>query len=58
MRIRVASKNSGHCLLFTTGDWQEEDGLFDVHWASRTYCTFPLVTGVLVFLVAAVEIYR
>ena len=25
----------GHCLLFSTGEWQERDGQFKVQWASQ-----------------------
>ena len=25
----------GHCLLFSTGKWQETDGQFKVDWASQ-----------------------
>ena len=25
----------GHCLLFSTGEWQERDGQFKVDWASQ-----------------------
>ncbi|XP_017845609.1 transmembrane protein 179 [Drosophila busckii] len=48
----------GHCLLFTTGKWREEDGMFDVNWASYGFCSFPLVTGVLLFIISVVQIYR
>ncbi|KAH8388418.1 hypothetical protein KR093_005974 [Drosophila rubida] len=47
-----------HCLLFTTGKWREEDGMFDVHWASNGYCYFPLITGVFLFIISAIQIYR
>lgn len=47
-----------HCLLFTTGDWREDDGLFDAQWASQGYCNFPTVTGILAFLISGIEIYR
>uniref|UniRef100_A0A182MU20 Transmembrane protein 179 n=1 Tax=Anopheles culicifacies TaxID=139723 RepID=A0A182MU20_9DIPT len=48
----------GHCLLFTTGTWQEKDGLFDVKWASEAYCNYPIVVGVCLFIIAGVQIYR
>ena len=49
---------SGHCLLFTTGTWQEKDGLFDVRWASEAYCNYPIIVGVCLFIIAGVQIYR
>lgn len=49
---------SGHCLLFATGTWQESDGLFDVRWASETYCNYPILVGVALFIVSGVQIYR
>lgn len=49
---------SGHCLLFATGTWREEDGLFDVKWASPGYCNFPIATGVILFIISAFQIYR
>lgn len=49
---------SGRCLLFATGDWNEDTGLFDVKWASKFYCNFTIVTGVFLFLVSSFEIYR
>uniref|UniRef100_A0A182NZY9 Transmembrane protein 179 n=1 Tax=Anopheles epiroticus TaxID=199890 RepID=A0A182NZY9_9DIPT len=48
----------GHCLLFTTGTWQEKDGLFDVRWASEAYCNYPIIVGVCLFIIAGVQIYR
>lgn len=49
---------NGHCLLFSTGDWGENDGLFDVKWASKFNCNFHLITGFFLFFVSIVEIYR
>ncbi|XP_073818577.1 transmembrane protein 179-like [Musca autumnalis] len=48
----------GHCLLFTTGKWREEDGMFDPKWASSDFCNFPLVTGILMFIISSIQIYR
>ncbi|EDV94972.1 transmembrane protein 179 [Drosophila grimshawi] len=52
------SQFCGHCLLFTTGKWRVSDGMFDVHWASDGFCTFPLITGVFLFTISLVQIYR
>lgn len=49
---------NGHCLLFATGNWREDDGLFNVSWASKGFCNFPIITGVFLLLVSVVQIYR
>lgn len=49
---------NGHCLLFSTGTWNENNGKFDVKWAPRLYCDFPIVTGFLLFFLSSIEIYR
>ncbi|VVC87813.1 unnamed protein product [Leptidea sinapis] len=48
---------SGHCLLFSRGTWQEEDGQLLVMWASRAYCNYVIVVGVLMFIVCCIQIY-
>lgn len=48
----------GHCLLFASGKWREEDGLFNVEWASPGFCRFPLITGCILLLISSVQIYR
>lgn len=48
----------GHCLLFASGKWREEDGLFNVEWASSGFCRFPLATGCILCLISCVQIYR
>ncbi|XP_041969546.1 transmembrane protein 179 [Aricia agestis] len=49
---------NGHCSLFSKGAWQEEDGQLLVTWASRAYCNYVIVVGVVMFLVSCVQIYR
>lgn len=49
---------NGHCLLFTTGTWSEDNGLFDVKWGSKFFCDFTIITGFFLFLVSSIEIYR
>lgn len=49
---------NGHCLLFTTGNWREDNGFFDVQWASQFFCNFTIVTGFFLFFVSSIEIYR
>lgn len=49
---------NGHCLLFSTGDWNENNGLFDVQWVSEFYCNFTIITGMFLFFVSSIEIYR
>ena len=48
----------GHCLLFSTGIWQETDGQFVASWASQAYCNYTICVGVSLFLCAAFQIYR
>ncbi|XP_076656653.1 transmembrane protein 179 [Halictus rubicundus] len=48
----------GHCLLFSTGTWQESDGQFVVNWASHVYCHYTIFVGLLLLLTSAVQIYR
>ncbi|CAK1583920.1 unnamed protein product [Parnassius mnemosyne] len=48
----------GHCLLFSKGAWQEEDGQLLVSWASQAYCNYVIAIGVLMFIVCLVQIYR
>lgn len=48
----------GHCLLFSTGMWQESDGQFVANWASQAYCNYTIFVGLILFLTAAIQIYR
>ncbi|XP_011185933.1 transmembrane protein 179 [Zeugodacus cucurbitae] len=48
----------GHCLLFTSGKWREEDGMFEVKWSSTSFCSFPLFTAMFLFSVSTLQIYR
>ncbi|KAG7200136.1 hypothetical protein KM043_000575 [Ampulex compressa] len=48
----------GHCLLFSTGTWQELDGQFVVNWASQGYCNYTIAVGLALLLTSAVQIYR
>ncbi|XP_022185589.1 transmembrane protein 179 [Nilaparvata lugens] len=48
----------GHCLLFSTGVWQETDGQFLVSWASQAYCNYTIFVGVVLLVVSAIQIYR
>lgn len=48
----------GHCLLFSTGVWQEGDGQFKVDWASQAYCNYTIFVGVVLFIVSAIQVYR
>lgn len=49
---------NGHCLLFTTGQWQEEDGLFNAEWASKGFCNYPIIIGFFLFVICLAQIYR
>eukprot|EP00095_Tigriopus_kingsejongensis_P009576 snap_masked-scaffold4181_size6467-processed-gene-0.0 protein:Tk09576 transcript:snap_masked-scaffold4181_size6467-processed-gene-0.0-mRNA-1 annotation:"hypothetical protein L798_11701" len=48
----------GHCLLFSTGVWQEADGQFKVDWASQAYCNFTIFVAVVQFFVALFQFIR
>ncbi|XP_046750683.1 transmembrane protein 179 [Diprion similis] len=48
----------GHCLLFSTGVWQENDGQFMANWASQAYCNYTILVGLILFLTCVVQIYR
>jgi len=48
----------GHCLLFTSGEWRENDGQFIPVWASQAYCNFTIFVGVIMFVISATQIYR
>ncbi|KAJ8958614.1 hypothetical protein NQ318_016335 [Aromia moschata] len=48
----------GHCLLFSTGEWQEADGQLKVDWASQCYCNYTIFVGVMLSLVSVIQIYR
>ncbi|KAG6442062.1 transmembrane protein 179 [Manduca sexta] len=48
---------NGHCLLFSHGDWQDS-GQLSVEWASRAYCNYVILVGIIMFIVCSVQIYR
>lgn len=48
----------GHCLLFSTGNWRESDGQFVPDWASRFYCNYTILVGLILLLTSSVQIYR
>jgi len=48
----------GHCLLFSTGEFRESDGQFEVDWASQGFCNYTIFVGVILFLISSVQIYR
>ena len=48
----------GHCLLFSTGTWQEKDGQFLVDWASQAYCNYTIFVAVIAFLVSLAQFVR
>lgn len=47
-----------HCILFATGNWREDDGLFEVRWPSAGFCKFPIFTGYFVLIVSILQIYK
>ncbi|KAL6264140.1 hypothetical protein P5V15_004219 [Pogonomyrmex californicus] len=48
----------GHCLLFSTGVWQESDGQFVVNWASQAYCNYTIFVGLILLVTSTIQIYR
>ncbi|XP_029036579.1 transmembrane protein 179 [Osmia bicornis bicornis] len=48
----------GHCLLFSTGTWQETDGQFIVNWARQAYCNYTIFVGLVLLITSAIQIYR
>ncbi|XP_066598242.1 transmembrane protein 179 [Prorops nasuta] len=52
------SEFRGHCLLFSTGAWQETDGQLVVNWASNAYCNYTIFVGILLLLTSGIQIYR
>ncbi|XP_014275059.1 transmembrane protein 179 [Halyomorpha halys] len=47
----------GHCLLFSSGEWQDS-GQFFVHWASQAYCNYTIFVGVVLSIISILQIYR
>lgn len=52
------SFSRGHCLLFSTGVWQESDGQFVVSWASQAYCNYTIFVGLILLVTSTIQIYR
>eukprot|EP00096_Caligus_rogercresseyi_P008423 TRINITY_DN2718_c0_g1_i1.p1 TRINITY_DN2718_c0_g1~~TRINITY_DN2718_c0_g1_i1.p1 ORF type:complete len:299 (-),score=125.81 TRINITY_DN2718_c0_g1_i1:427-1323(-) len=48
----------GHCLLFSRGVWQKEDGQFLVDWASQAYCNYVIFVSVITFALSSFQIFR
>ncbi|KAG5670583.1 hypothetical protein PVAND_000835 [Polypedilum vanderplanki] len=48
----------GYCLLFSVGNWREDDGLLDISWSSKFYCVFPTFSGCLILILSGLQIYR
>lgn len=48
----------GHCLLFSTGRWQEVDGQLKVDWASQAYCNFIIFVAVVQFVLSLCQFVR
>lgn len=48
----------GHCALFSTGAWNEEDGQFLVQWASQAYCNFTIFVAVVNFVISSAQTFR
>ena len=48
----------GHCLLFSTGVWQEKDGQLLVSWANQAYCNFTIFVAVIQFVISLFQFVR
>ncbi|RWS18098.1 hypothetical protein B4U80_01430 [Leptotrombidium deliense] len=48
----------GHCLLYTNGEFIEEDGRFEPSWSSGGYCYLTIFLGFLSFLVSFTQLSR
>ncbi|KAH8031002.1 hypothetical protein HPB51_012470 [Rhipicephalus microplus] len=57
MAVHV-SKFDGHCLLYTTGTFDSDDGHFIARWASPFYCFFTLSVGGLMVVVSLIQLVR
>jgi len=49
---------SNHCLLFTTGKYEDESGDFTPDWASPSYCIFSLGVAGLSVIVASIRLVK
>lgn len=49
---------NGHCLLFSEGKWQEEDGQLLVSWASCRYCYYVIFVADVLCIVSTIQIYK
>lgn len=56
--VLLLSVCRGHCLLFSTGTWQESDGQFVVNWAPQAYCNYTIFVGLVLLITSAIQIYR
>jgi len=48
----------GHCLLFSSGEFLEVNGLFAAKWASFSSCSYTLIIGILLLIVSIVQLIR
>ncbi|CAG2159588.1 unnamed protein product [Oppiella nova] len=48
----------GHCSLYSTGQYVEEDGSFDPNWSSVFHCVFTLTTAIILFGTAFIQMCR
>jgi len=47
----------GHCLLFSSGKWNQHGQLM-VDWSSSAYCSYAVAVGVSLMTISAIQIYR
>ncbi|XP_065343523.1 transmembrane protein 179 [Cloeon dipterum] len=48
----------GHCLLFSTGNWQETDGQFNVNWSPTIFCGYPIGLAAMAMGLCFIQLYR
>lgn len=47
-----------HCLLFTGGEYLQDNGDFDPQWSSAGYCLYSIILSAVIILIALVQIVR
>ena len=58
LNVLIAVLYSHKCLLFTTGDFREEDGQFVPEWASCIYCYYVILMAATLILICLMQAVR
>lgn len=57
--LSINTKNfRGHCLLYTTGYFDNDGGYLRASWASSSYCSFVLFVGVMMMVMSVIQVVR